>query len=46
MEAITVYKKGGFMKLDKVDWFILGMCVGGIMGIVIHAYITGTLFIQ
>jgi gas vesicle protein len=32
--------------MDKADWFILGMLVGGIVGIVIHAYITGTLFVQ
>ena len=30
----------------KFNWFMVGMAVGGIMGIVIHAYITGTLFVQ
>jgi len=32
--------------MDKEYWFILGMFIGGIIGIVLHAYITGTLFVQ
>lgn len=32
--------------MDKSRWFSIGMFVGGILGIVVHAYITGTLFAQ
>ena len=29
--------------MSKTDWFFLGSLVGGIVGIIVHAYITGTL---
>jgi hypothetical protein len=32
--------------MDKANWFILGMFIGGITGIIVHAYITGALFVQ
>jgi hypothetical protein len=32
--------------MDKSSWFGIGMFVGGILGIVVHAYITETLFVQ
>jgi hypothetical protein len=32
--------------MDKVNWFTLGMFVGGVTGIIVHAYITGTLFVM
>lgn len=32
--------------MHKYDYFLLGMWVGGVLGIFIHAYLTGTLFVN
>jgi hypothetical protein len=32
--------------MNKETAFALGMFIGGIIGILCHAYITGTLFVQ
>jgi hypothetical protein len=30
--------------MNKDNWFTLGFFIGGLFGIIVHAYITGTLF--
>jgi hypothetical protein len=34
------------MNFDKADWFFIGSLVGVIVGVIVHAYITGTLFVR
>jgi len=32
--------------VDKPTWMLWGFCIGGITGVVIHAYLTDTLFVK
>jgi hypothetical protein len=32
--------------MSKLDCYLLCIFVGGILGILIHAYVTGTLFVK
>ncbi len=31
--------------MSKTDIFFIGLLIGGIVGVIVHAYVVGTLFI-